>query len=111
MPQERMIITHEIGVHTSGEVSMHHIPRMQEGHALRNVQCSRQDLCDVWNAAAWASQLALLSEPALVDSFLQSIADRGVMCGKGPQLTACLAGGFPIKQRPAVSSAQWAWAC
>ena len=53
---------------------MHNIPRMQEGHALRNVQGSRQNLCDVWDAAAGASQLALFPEPALVDSLLQFTA-------------------------------------
>ena len=68
---------------------MHNIPRMQEGHALRNVQGGCQDLRNVWNATAGASQLALFPEPALVDSLLQCRAYRTVMGGQGWQLTDC----------------------
>ena len=60
---------------------------MQEGHALCDVQRGSQDQVDVWDAAAWASQLPLLPKPALVYSLLQVAAQSGLRLGPEKQRT------------------------
>ena len=57
---------------------MDDVARMQEGHALSNVQRSCQDGLVVRDAAAGLRQLALFSEPTLVYGLLHTPAKCSV---------------------------------
>jgi hypothetical protein len=53
---------------------VYNIVRVQEGHALSNVQSSRQDGLAVRDAATELRKLALFPEPALVYGLLHEAA-------------------------------------